>query len=487
MEILFVTTELSPYVKATELADVSAALPKTLKSLGHKVTVVIPRYPAFEHAGLLLARRLTPLHLELGGRSFDVTVYDGRLSSQVDLILLEAHGLFDQAEGDVPIDATGDATRLAVFSRAVAELVRQRQEAGSPFDAVHVNDAQTALVAKFLKDAGVRTPSVLTIHHIEKQGIFPKEKIQELGLATADFTPAGVEFFGSVNVLKQGIVSADVVTTVSPTYATEILTEQGGARLEGVLQAKGRVSGILEGIDYSIWNPATDSHLVARYDAEDTSNKVRCLGALQKELGLPLDTDAPLIVSVGPLDERHGADLVAEIVARVLRGSNAQIVVAGPHEGQGRHGSGDPEIVAKLEAAVEKSHGRAVFVRAPSDALAHRLYAAADVVLVPSRVEPSGQTQLRAQRYGALPVAHRTGGLVDTVVDCDAKLETGTGFVFDEANATSFYGAISRAIAAWSSSHWPTLRRRVMRLDRSWERTARQYEQTYKSATIAAS
>lgn len=476
MEILFVTTELAPFAKVGGLADVSAALPKTLKALGHKVTIVMPRYPAFEEAGILVARRLTPLSFDLGGKPYEVMVFDGRLSTQVELTLLDVPGLFDRegvygAKGE---DYADNAIRFAVLSRAVAQLVKQRAESGPPVDVVHLNDWPTALVAKYLKDLGVTTPTLLSLHNVAHQGVFPKDVVPTIGLTWDDFTVGGIEFYGSANFLKQGIVSSDAVSTVSPAYAREIQTEEGGFRLDGVLRAKEKVIGIVNGVDYGVWNPATDSAIAARYDAEDTTNKARCKGALQKELGLPLESGAPLVVSVGRLVPQKGSDLVAELIPRLLRGSDAQVVVAG---------DGDPELVAKLTQAAEKSHGRAVFVRAASEQVVHRMFAAADIALVPSRFEPCGLVQLYAQRYGAPPVAHATGGLVDTVVDCDAKLETGTGFLFDEPTVDALYGAVQRAITAFESDRWPALRRRVMKLDRGWERAGRQYENVYRTLT----
>lgn len=474
MEILFVTTELAPYVKVGGLADVSAALPKTLKALGHKVTIAMPRYPAFEEAGMMVARRLTPLSLSLGDKVHEVTVFDGRLASQVDLVLLDAPGLWsrDGVYGERGEDYPDNAQRYALLSRAAAELARQRAEGGAPFDVVHLNDWPTALTAKFLKDLGVKTPTVLTIHNLAHQGVVPKESLGALGLAASDFTVDGAEFYGSVNVLKQGIVSADAVTTVSPAYASEIQTEPGGCRLDGVLRAKGRITGIVNGVDYGVWNPATDSNLVARFDAEDPTNKARCKGALQRELGLPLDGAVPIVASVGRIVPQKGSDLVAEVIPRLLRGSDAQIVVAG---------EGEPSLVAKITAAVDKSHGRAVFVRAAPEALVHRIFGGADLTLVPSRFEPCGLVQLYGQRYGAPPVAHATGGLADTIVDCDAKLETGTGFLFQEPTAEGLLGAAQRAVSAFHGPRWGVLRRRVMRLDLGWERAARHYEQVYRS------
>jgi starch synthase len=260
---------------------------------------------------------------------------------------------------------------------------------------------------------------------------------------------------------------------VSPTYAREIQTDGGGHRLEGVLRARGTaLVGIVNGVDYSVWNPATDPALAARYDAEDATGKLRCRGALLQELGLPVGTDGPIIASVGRLVTQKGIDLVLSMLPKLLRATDAIVVIAG---------EGDDATAEKLTTAAEKSHGRVVFKRAASEPLVHRIYAGADIVLVPSRYEPCGLVQLYAQRYGALPVARATGGLVDTIVDCDAHLETGTGFLFENESADELLGATERAIAARSHKSWPALVRRVMRLDRGWERPARRYEQLFRS------
>ncbi len=483
MEITFVTTELSPFVKVGGLADVSTALPKALRTLGHSVTIVVPRFPELEAEGLLLARRLTPIRFSLGDRVFESTVFDGRLASQVDLVVVDVPGLFDRpgVYGDHGEDYPDNAVRFAALSRAAAELLRQRAALGRPVDVVHCNDWPTALIPTYLRALAAETPAlsatraVLTIHNVAHQGVFPKEQMPAIGLGWDAFRIDGIEFYGKVNFLKQGIVTADAVTTVSPTYAREIQTAEHGAKLDGVLRERGdALVGIVNGVDYAVWNPATDPAIAARYDAEDVTNKARCKGALQKELGLPLDAQAPIVAFVGRLVEQKGIDLVAAVMPKLLRGTDAQIVVAG---------EGDASLVSALEAAVAKSHGRAAFARAASETLVHRIFAAADVVLVPSRYEPCGLVQLYAQRYGALPVGRATGGLVDTIVDCDAKLETGTGFLFQEATSEALLGATERALAARLLPRWAALVRRVMRLDRGWERPARRYEQIYRSLT----
>ena len=488
MEILFASTELAPFVKVGGLADVAAALPKALRALGHRVTVVLPRYPLLESSGLLMARRLTPLRFALGDRAFEATLYDARLASQVDLLLVDLPGLLDRdgVYGERGVDYADNALRFAAFSRAVAEIALARGLAGQPVDVVHCHDWPTALVPTYLQalaratEALAATRTVLTLHNVAHQGIFESAVFPSLGLPAASFTMDGLEFYGKLNFLKQGIIAADRLTTVSPTYAREIQTAgkdgTGGHRLEGVLASKSRpIVGILNGVDAGVWNPAVDPALAARYDAEDFAPRARCRGALQKELGLPLDAAAPIIGSVGRLVHQKGSDLVAAVLPKILRHSDAQVVICG---------DGDEALVAKLEAAVQKSHGRAVFVRGAAEPVIHRLYAAADLVLVPSRFEPCGLVQMYAQRYGALPVARATGGLVDTVVDCDLGLETGTGFLFQEDDDTSFLAAIERGIAARAHARWPSLVRRVMRLDRGWERPARQYEQLFRQMSL---
>lgn len=481
MDILFATTELAPYVKVGGLADVASSLPKALRSLGHKVTVIVPRFPGFEAGGLLVARRLTPLKVQHGDTTLEVTLYDGRLSSQVDLILVDVPGLYTRADvyGTPGTDDRENAKRFAVFSRVIAEIARAKAEEGTPYDVVHLHDWPTALAAKYMQDARVgHTRSVLTLHNAAHQGTFPKDAMAETGLPWSDFNVNGLEFYGELSFLKQGIVSADAVTTVSAHHAAELVTTEGGFRLDGVLRAKGKITGILNGVDYAVWNPATDPHLPARYDAEDPSAKARCKGAFQKELGLPLSAEAPLLVSIGRLVPQKGIDLLLGALPKLLRSSDVQVVIIG---------EGDDETVATIEAQIAKSRGRAAFVRAAKEEVVHRALAAADFVILPSRFEPCGLVQLYAQRYGALPIARATGGLVDTVIDCDAKLETGTGFSFDEASEESLVGAVLRALSSRERPGFAALVRRVMRADRGWERSARQYEALYRKIVRVSS
>jgi len=275
-----------------------------------------------------------------------------------------------------------------------------------------------------------------------------------------------------VNFLKGGLVTATKLTTVSATYAREIQTKERGQGLEGVLGVRSRdLTGITNGIDYATWNPASDAALVARYDAEDSSNKERCKTAVLRELGFSLAARGPLVVHVARMVAQKGTDLCIEAIPKLVF-AGATVVLAG---------EGDTRLMESADLATQALPDQARFVPAAPEVLVHRLFAGADIVLVPSRFEPCGLVQLYAQRYGALPVAHATGGLCDTIVDCDAALETGTGFLFHDADATDLVGATERAIAATASPRWAALRRRVMRLDLGWDRPARRYDQIYRS------
>lgn len=485
MDILFVASELAPMAKVGGLADVVAALSKALRLLGHKVTIALPRYPAVEAGGLMLARRLTPIVLPgvpaHGIPAAEVTVYDGRLGSGVDLLLLDAPGLFDRpgVYGEGGADYPDNARRFGLFCRAVAEVVRHREEAGQPFDIVHAHDWPAALVPYLLKQRAEasRTRTVLTIHNVAHQGIFPAAELPHTGLGPEHFTLDRLEFYGMMSFLKAGILAADALTTVSTTYAREILTPEYGERLDGVLRLRQKdLVGIVNGIDYAVYNPMTDPALIAHYDAEDPANKGRCKAALLQELGLEIRPERPLVVSIGRVVPQKGVDLLAAALPKILK-SDVSVAIAG---------TGDPALVAKLQAAVAKAPERAAYLGAVPEPIIHRLFAAADLVLVPSRYEPCGLVQLYAQRYGAVPVASRTGGLSDTIVDCDAELETGSGFLFDKPTAAALLGGVQRALAAMGSPRWGALRRRVMRLDLGWDRPARRYAHVYRAAAAKA-
>ena len=459
-------------------ADSIASLAKALRQLGHDVTVALPRYPGFEASGLLVARRLTPLLLPGGG---EVTVFDGQLSSGVGLVLFDAPVLYDRpgVYGEGAKDYPDNAKRFGLLCEAAAALVRQRAGQGQAFDMLHLHDWPAALVPVALRRTpGPAVPSVLTIHDVTRQGSFTSKDLEALGVPRELNTAEGVKLGSRVNALKGGVVFADAVTTVSPGYAHEMQTADRAGALGAVLAEK-TIIGISDGIDYAVYNPATDPAIVSRYDAEDTANKGRSKSALLAELGLELEVDRPLVAAVGELSKSAGSDLLVSALPAIMKNDLALVVA----------GQGQATVAKRLTSAASRYGDRFAFVDAPADTLIHRIYAAADIVLVPSRHEPCGLSQLVAQRYGAAPVARATGGIIDTVVDCDARLETGTGFLFDDDTPEALLGALGRSLAACVTPAWGELRRRMMRLDLGWDRPARRYLQVFRQtlgATAAA-
>ena len=475
MEILFVSPEVVPFSKVGGLGDVVGALPKALRALGHKVTVLSLRYGSIDPAEHALARRLVKVKVHLAGETVDAEVYEARLPSGVTVVFLGGPRVSDRpgvyGEGATPYE--DNHLRFGLLCRGAVAWMKMQSKVP---DLVHLHDWSTGIIPALLKHAAKDDPrlasvrTVLTIHNAAHQGSFPVATLADVGLHHAD--AQRMEFYGQASWLKAGIVDADRVTTVSPTYAREIVTPAGGASMDGVLRAhaKGLV-GILNGIDPGVWNPSTDPHLLSRYDVVDPLPKARCKTALQKALGLPARPDTPLLGMVARIDTQKGLDLLLGCASQLLR-QDLQLVV---------QGSGDPELTAALAALSKEMPEKFAFRSEYDDGLAHRIFAGSDLFLVPSRFEPSGLTQLYAMRYGAVPVVRNTGGLRDTVVDCDASLGTGTGFVFDELTPDAFYGAVARGLAAYAQpERFAALRRRVMRIDHAWDRSARRYAAIYR-------
>lgn len=474
MEILFVTSEVAPFSQATGLADVCGALPKALRGLGHKVTVLSPLYSHIDPAARSLARRLMKIEVQLGGKRIACELYDGRTPGGVDLLFLGHEELFRR----VPhIYGAGDAyaldaQRFALLSLGALELLKKREPR---FDVLHAHDWPAALSVFMAKrdPALAALPSVLTIHDLAQQGSFPKATMDSLGLSWDLFTPDGLEFYGLLNMLKGGVLAADRVTTVSPTYAREIRTAEGGHGLDGVLRARGKdVLGILDGVDVAVWNPATDAALPSRFDPIDLAGKARCKTELQGALGLPQRADLPLIGASGRLTPARGFDLLAKALPQVLR-NDVQLVVHAA-------GEGDADL-REVYAELASRWPDRVAVLSGDESAVHRVLGSSDLFVVPSRTEPSGHLQRYAHRYGSLPICRRTGGQVDTVIDADAKLESGSGFLYDDETPQALLGAIRRGLAAFTlKGPFDAMRRRVMRIDHSWERSARLYEALYR-------
>ena len=477
MRILFAGTELFPHVKVGGLADVMAALPKALRSLGVDLRVLLPGFPALKLAAAPLEPVLSLGDLMGGG---EARVLLGRSPAGTPLYLLDQPAFFPH---DRPYEAGGDMPlRFGALAWTAAHLGRHGDGQGWKPQVVHAHDWPTALAPAYLAlEEGPRPRTVMTIHNLAYQGLFPAELLTPLGLPAACFHPDGVEFYGKLGFLKAGLVYADRLTTVSPTYAREILGPAGGG-LEGLLlRRNGRLRGILNGVDGEVWNPATDPHLPLPFDPEDLPARCQSKPALQQELGLREAPGTPLFAIVSRFAAQKGLDLVLKNLPW-FRARDAQLAVLG---------EGEPELEARFLAAARLHPGRVAVRIGFDEGLSHRMYGGADAILVPSHQEPCGLTQMYALRYGALPIVRATGGLADTVVDAapEAVREgRATGFVFGEARAEALGEALERAAGLFRNQpeDWRNLQRHAMGQDFGWTRSARQYLDLYEDLLSSA-
>ena len=480
MRILFAAAEAVPFAKTGGLADVSNALPRALHALGHEVVLALPCYRGVldkasapvEHAGVELA---IPIGDDtVAGRVLRTTL----AGADVPVWLIDQPEYYDREmlygkpEGEYP----DNAARFIFFSRAV--LAAAKALGWAP-DVYHCNDWQTALVPVILRCALGDDPfyrgarSVLTVHNLAYQGKFPAEAFPLTGLPSKHFSWRELEFHGELNLLKGGLVYGDVLSAVSPRYAKEIQTKEFGCGLEGVLAGRtGDLVGIVNGIDYGVWDPRTDALIPATYSADDLSGKAACKRALQRESGLP-ENDAPLVGMVSRLDKQKGLDIVVEGFEALLA-LGIQFVLLG---------TGSEEYHTKL-AALAKRHPEQFCAHLTFDnALAHRIEAGSDLYLMPSRYEPCGLNQLYSLRYGAVPIVRKTGGLADTIANCTpTALAKGTanGFSFESYKARALVAATRRATKLYANVPvWQRLMRIGMGQDWSWDRSARRYVEVY--------
>jgi len=461
-----VTPELSPYARATQAGDVVAALSKALCQLDHRVTIAVPRYPGFEAGGLLAARRLTPLALSGGA---EVTVLDAQLPTGATLTLFDAPALFERAPSESETEAR-DVDRAAFLCEAATGLVRQRAER-EPFDVVHLHGWQAAPMAALLSKLPRPAPTVLTIHDALRRGTVSPDSAARLGVDRGAFREPG-----GVSLLAAGASAARAVTALSTTVAADLVDARRFGALAGALaERKTPVTGILNGLDYAMFNPATDAALKSRYDAEDPSNKGISKTEMLRGRGLEIDPPRALVVAIVEAGTGSGGELLEKAIPAILRNQACLLVVIRGAEGSTR-----------FESLAKEYTGRLSVERSTDDALVRRLCAAADFLLLPAEYEGTATFARCAQRYGALPVARATGAHVDAIVDTDSALDTGTGFLYDDATPDALVGAIARGLSAYASADWPRLRRRVMRLDLSWDRPARRYAQVYRQAITVA-
>jgi starch synthase len=481
MKILFASSEVYPLIKTGGLADVSGSLPRAIRNLRHDIRLVLPAY-----RGVIAktGKVKTVAKLTLEGVSGEVRILQGRLpGTNVTLYLVDSPAHFDRDGGPYGAPEGGDwpdnDRRFALFARAICALALDRAGLDWQPDLVHGNDWQTGLVPALLSLEPQRPATLFTIHNLAYQGLFPATSLAELKLPPTWWSMAGLEFYDQLSFMKGGLVFADWISTVSPTYAAEIQTPEHGCGLEGLLADRAdHITGILNGVDYRDWSPCNDVHLAQPYSARRLAGKADNKRALQQEFGLP-PRDVPLLGHVGRLVEQKGIDLLLDILPELLA-RDVQLVLLG---------SGHARLERALQEA-QVAHPRQVGIRIGySEPLAHRLEAGADLFLMPSRFEPCGLNQLYSLRYGTVPVVRRTGGLADSVVDATPERladGTATGFQFDAAAAPALLAAIERALALYDQPEaWRKLVTRGMQQDFSWTRSARRYLELYQQLVSA--
>jgi starch synthase len=477
MKILFAASEAAPFAKTGGLADVAGSLPPAIASLGHEVRVVMPYYRqvARQASGLT---HVATFAVPLGTWLERCDVLEGNLGGEVKVYFIKKDIYYDRPElyQSEQADYPDNAERFIFFSRAILELCRALRY--DP-DIIHVNDWQTGLVPLYLKtlyrgsDTLNRAKTVFTVHNLGYQGLFWHWDMRLTGLGWDVFTPEGVEFWGKINFLKAGLVYADLLTTVSKTYSREIQTPEFGYGLDGVLVNRARdLAGIVNGIDYRIWDPARDRDLPKTYSSSRRAGKALCKKALFAQIRMR-GSDGPLIGMVTRLVDQKGLDILTEALPEIMS-LGVQLVILG---------TGDEKYHRILSDAAGRYAKKMRVLLRYDDALAKQVYAGCDMFLMPSHYEPCGLGQMIALRYGTVPVVRKTGGLSDTVENYDPKTGQGTGFLFKEYSSPALVDCLRRALEVYRHrNRWNHLARNGMNVDFSWEHSAKEYEKVYRKA-----
>ncbi len=482
MRILFVASEVAPFAKTGGLGDVVGALPKALTRLGHDVRVIMPRYRAIDPKRWRLSLVSERQPVAVGMTARDASLFESRLlGSDVPIWFIEQPDLFGRngLYQESGVDYPDNLERFSFLCQAVLRLLPPVK--WQP-DIVHCHDWQASLLLAHLVLTRAADPywgaaaRVLTIHNLAYQGLFDRADWPVTNLPPHAFGIDGLEFYGQINCLKGGIVFAEKLSTVSPTYATEIQTPEFGCGLDGVLRGRRQdLAGILNGIDPEEWNPSTDTHIAAKFSVDDLAGKAVCKLALQRQQRLP-QRHVPLIGMVQRLADQKGIDIVLAVAEEMLA-FDVQIVVLG---------TGEPSYHARLTELARRFPDRLAVNLAFDNALAHQIEAGSDMFLMPSKFEPCGLNQMYSMRYGSVPIVRRVGGLADTVVDvAPSTLQAGsaTGFVFDAYSPAALLETVRRAVNVFRDrATWYAVVRNGMRQDFSWDRSARAYVALYEQA-----
>jgi starch synthase len=474
-KILFVSSEAYPLIKTGGLADVSGSLPKALAELSQDIHLIIPNYQQLNTSEEI--RYLCKFRVD----NRDVNILETRLPHTNVMVWLVDYAPFFNFPGNPYNDANGNAwpnnaERFALFCRVVAEVAMDRAHLNWKPDIVHCNDWQTGLVPALLSLESRRPATVFTIHNMAYQGLFPSSQYYSLNISGQLWHPDGLEFHGMLSLIKGGLVYADRITTVSPTYALEIQTPDFGYGLEGLLRHKRDVLfGILNGIDTEQWNPQTDTAIHQHYDSNSLAQKQGNKTALQQRLSLPVNSDIPVLGLISRLVEQKGIDLILDCLPEMMA-MPVQFVLLG---------AGSPNFEHRLQNFAHLYPHKMSVTLGYNENLAHLIEAGSDIFLMPSRFEPCGLNQLYSQRYGTIPIVRQTGGLADSIEDAlpeSIANGTATGVSFHHAHAGALMEAIKRALVLFDHKEtWQHLQRNSMRKDFSWNNSALQYLKLYRS------
>jgi starch synthase len=476
LKILLLSAEVVPFAKTGGLADVAGALPKALKELGHDVRVVMPYYGFIDRHKSNLTQVLSDLAVPMNGQSEKAAVLEGRIGSDVPIYMVENSKYYDR-EGIYMYQ--DDADRFIFFCRAVLEMLKRLN--WKP-DVLHCNDWHTAVIPNWLHTIYRDDPffqhtvSVYTIHNLAYQGVFGKRVLEIAGIAKYQhLVPPGVSPENQINMMGQGIFFADIINTVSETYAREILTPEYGEGFDPLLrERRDHLYGILNGIDHEVNNPATDPRIYRHYDLHNLDAKWENKKALQYDAGLAPEAQTPLIGIISRLSDQKGFDLIGQVIEGMMDNLNFQLILLGT----------GTEYYHNLFTEIKQKYpGKAAIFLTFNNELAQRIYAGSDLFLMPSRFEPCGLGQLLALRYGSIPIVRETGGLKDTVTNYDPRAQSGNGFTFKNYNSLAMYTAIVRAIEAYQyQDQWRKLIQRGMSADFSWNQSAGKYVELYRKA-----
>jgi starch synthase len=479
MRILMAASEMAPLARTGGLGDVLEALPGELQNRGHEVSVILPFYRTIrENKTLTVEPTGVAMTIEVGSRRIETEIMEAQAPNGVQLFLVRRDEYFDRSEiyGTDGRAYEDNAERYIFFSKAAVELARRLVPAP---DIVHAHDWQTALIPVFVRQRQLPFKTLLTIHNIAYQGSYWGVDFGLTNLPDSFFSATGIEFYGRVNFLKGGILSADAVTTVSERYAREIQTPEFGAGLDPVIREHAaKLKGILNGADYNTWNPATDKLIARKYTARSLAGKKTCRNSLLRDLALDRNPRGPVFCMVTRLAEQKGFDILIPLLDRLLA-DDVRLVILG---------EGDADYSRDLAGAAKRHPGRFAFRQAMDDQLSHQIYAGADAMLIPSHFEPCGLGAMYALKYGTPPIARASGGLHQILTDYDPSTEAGNAFLFYEYTAPALWDSIIRAKRHFADSQaWQRLTAHAMVCDFSWASAAQEYEKLYDKLVVPAS